>query len=386
MKGGNWRLLRSVVALSLPTVLVAALGVFFFVDKVPEIVKAEKNRVKAEYRETALELRQNPGDERFAREASLPPVWRGSFAGKMIPGRWGFVPISLKGFTWVWYDDGNGVVFTQAPYVRERDYRTMFLLFGLLFILVLVRTTVVGIRYFVEYIRTRDDFLSAAAHDLMTPLIGMRCSIGRNDEEAKMLNERMIRLVANIKDFLRLGGRRPTPRRDEVDVLKCCREAYAIFREDYRDLFDGKDVPIEVDGDAKALADETLTVQILWNLFGNDLKYAAPYGKVAVELSAGGGMVRAAFVDEGQGMTRSQMKRAFDRYYRAKTVLEAGKGGFGIGLCTAREFARAMGGDLVVKGNAPKGCVFTLSLPAWPRRAGAAGPEPGSPAIAGKEA
>ena len=83
MKGGNWRLLRSVVALSLPTVLVAALGVFFFVDKVPEIVKAEKNRVKAEYRETALELRQNPGDERFAREASLPPVWRGSFAGKM---------------------------------------------------------------------------------------------------------------------------------------------------------------------------------------------------------------------------------------------------------------------------------------------------------------
>ena len=84
--------------------------------------------------------------------------------------------------------------------------------------------------------------------------------------------------------------------------------------------------------------------------------------------SAGGGMVHAAFVDEGQGMTQSQMRRAFDRYYRAKTVLEAGKGGFGIGLCTAREFARAMGGDLVVEGNAPKGCVFTLSLPAWPRR------------------
>ena len=27
-------------------------------------------------------------------------------------------------------------------------------------------------------------------------------------------------------------------------------------------------------------------------------------------------------------------------------------------------------GDLVVEGNVPKGCVFTLSLPAWPHRNG----------------
>jgi signal transduction histidine kinase len=68
--------------------------------------------------------------------------------------------------------------------------------------------------------------------------------------------------------------------------------------------------------------------------------------------------------DEGQGMTKRQMKKAFDRYYRSRTVLESGKGGFGIGLCTAREFARSMGGDLTVRANSPHGCVFTLSLPA----------------------
>ena len=107
-----------------------------------------------------------------------------------------------------------------------------------------------------------------------------------------------------------------------------------------------------------------MTLQILWNLFGNDLKYAAPYGKVAVRFAAEGQFVKVEFVDEGQGMSSRQMKKAFDRYYRAKTVLESGKGGFGIGLCTAREFARAMGGDLTVHANVPHGCVFTLSLPA----------------------
>ena len=385
---GNWRLLRSVVALSLPTVVVVALSVYFFVDRVPEIEKTEKNRVKAEYREVALELRQNPDDGRYMREESLPEVWKGSVAGKMTPGRWGYVPIDLKGFAWVWYDGGKGVVYTQSPLVRERDYRTMFLLFGSFFLLVLFGMTVVGIRYFVEYIRTRDDFLAATAHDLTTPLVGMRYSIGRNDEEARALNERMIRLVVNIKDFLRLGGKRPAPQRAEVDLVKCYKEAYALFREDVRDVADGSDIPVEMGTDPTeplkngtfagsvpnflagsvpnfvAMGDETLVVQILWNLIGNDLKYALPFGPVRVRFFREGGFIRVEFADEGKGMSPREMCRAFDRYYRAKTVLESGKGGFGIGLCTAREFARAMGGDLVVRANSPHGCVFTLSLPA----------------------
>ena len=37
MRSLDWRLLRSVVALSLPTAVVCALSVYFFVDRVPEI-------------------------------------------------------------------------------------------------------------------------------------------------------------------------------------------------------------------------------------------------------------------------------------------------------------------------------------------------------------
>ena len=380
MRRMNWRLLRSVAALSLPTVVVVALGVFFFVDKVPEIEKAERNRVKLEYRETALAMRQNPDGADYRAEKTLPTEWRRHTAGQMTPGRWGYVPKSIEQATLVWYDDGVRVVSTTVPIVLEVDYRTMFLALGLVFLLVLVGMTIVGIRYFVEYIRTRDDFLAATAHDLTTPLVGMRYSIGRNDDEAKVLNERMIRLVANIKDFLRLGGKRPRPQRDEVDLVKCYKEAYALFREDVRDLTDGSDIPVEMGTDPTeplengtfagpvpnfaAVGDETLVVQILWNLIGNDLKYALPFGPVRVRFFREGGFACVEFADEGKGMSKREMARAFDRYYRAKTVLESGKGGFGIGLCTAREFARAMGGDLSVRANSPHGCIFTLSLPA----------------------
>ena len=381
MDGGNWRLLRSVVALSLPTVLVAVLGVRFLLNDVPVIVRDEQVRVRSELEREAKAMRDDPASADFVWERGRGIV-RGTAESGDYPADMSWRDWEPEGGTkrrdmWGWKDYAGGrlvwargvgkhdgeTVYARRTDIEERDYALTFYVFVPLFLLVLAGTTFLGAKFFVDYVRSRDDFLSATAHDLTTPLVGMRCSIGRNDEEAKMLNERMIRLVANIKDFLGLGGRRPKPQCDVVDLLKCCREAYAIFREDYRDLFDGRDVPIEADGDAKAHADETMTVQIMWNLFGNDLKYAAPHGPVRVRVYDDGSLVKVEFADEGQGMSPRDMARAFDRYYRAKTVRKSGKGGFGIGLCTAREFARAMGGDLTLAANDPHGCVFTLELP-----------------------
>ena len=362
MRRIGWRLARNVVGLCLPTAVVVALSVFFYFDKVPEIEKAEANRVKAIYRETALSIQRDRS--RLPPGPSRPKEWKP--AGKMIPGRWGFSPIPMKRTTLVWYEEGTNVYVRGAAFVPQADYRLLFTVFGGFFLLVLVGATTFGIRYFVGYMKSRDDFLAATAHDLTTPLVGMRMTIGRDDDEAKKLNERMLLIVDNIKEFLKLGGRR-APEIRPVDVVALAKEAYRLFAADYEDAVSGPvafHVPEDVCGERGLVAaDETMMLQILWNLFGNDLKYAAPYGKVEVRFAREGRFVCVAFVDEGQGMAPAEMRRAFDRYYRAKTVLASGKGGFGIGLCAAREFARAMGGDLSVRANSPSGCIFTLSIP-----------------------
>ena len=403
--GLDWRTVRSAFVLSLPTLVVVGVGCYFLASQVPSIVKNEQLRVRSVYRLSADELRTSP-------ETGFPVIrGKGQFWTKdmkLRPGYWGTVPAGSEfktlgtvpktqgtvpenvgtvpnGMMLVWYEGSKGnCVAKFVKSEKEYDYFRIFWLGVPLFLFVLCGMTFIGIRYFVEYIKARDDFLAATAHDLTTPLVGMRMSIGRSDADAKALNERLIRIVENIKDFMRLGGKRREPEISEFDIIKAYNEAYALFREDYRDLFDGEDVPVEVMGTVpekagtvpqkvgtvpsgwvlKVRADETMTVQMMWNLLGNDLKYAAPYGPVRIRFFVEGKFVKAEFVDEGQGMTPRQMRRAFDRYYRAKTVLESGKGGFGIGLCTAREFARAMGGDLSVRANSPHGCIFTLSLPA----------------------
>ena len=352
------RLIWNGVLLSLPALMLVAAVAYFLIDRVPAFIRNEQRRVQQEYREMAVEAKEAGRGEEFDFPAS-GYVKKTYWAIKKEP--WGFKR------DLVWYFKGGKAYRCPVAPVEAFDFEKVFYPAGVLISLLFIALTAFGVRYFWKFVQSRDDFLAAAAHDLTTPLVGMRMMIGRNDDEAKRLNERMLLIVSNIKDFLKLGGRRRKPDLKPVDIVSLCREAYTLFAADYADSESGEIVfrcPTSPSPCAlSVLADETMTLQILWNLFGNDLKYAAPYGKVSVSVREDGGRAVVEFADEGPGMSPWQMRHAFDRYYRARTVLESGKGGFGIGLCTAREFARAMGGDLTVRANASKGCVFSLTLP-----------------------
>ena len=358
------RLVRNATLLCLPALLLVAGGFYFLREKVPELERNERERVIQQYREQARDAKEKGRGEPFDFAAS------GFKQNNRRINResWGYAG------NIVWYFKRGVAYKLEAQPVEETSVVLQLYAVCIFVMSLFVVMTVIWVRYFWRFSKARDDFLSAVAHDLTTPLVGLRMMIGRNDEEARKLNERMLLIVGNLKDFLKLGGRRRAPEPKPFDVVALVQEAYRLFSADYEET-EGGAVTFQTFQTSQTsqtdslspifvLADETMTLQILWNLFGNDLKYAAAYGKVTVRFGTEDGFVTVSFVDEGQGMTPRQRRHAFDRYYRAKTVLQSGKGGFGIGLCTAREFARAMGGDLTVRANSPRGCVFTLRLPA----------------------
>lgn len=346
------------VLISLPAAMVVGVGAYNVVRDVPKAIRQEPRRISGVYRDVAEGIAESP--DSFASIAERPKGWRQN--GRINGSPWGYAaePGAAEAAVW-WRRGERDFRVARVPAERPFPYALVFYGGGGVVAVVLVGLTAFALACFRRFMRERDDFLAATAHDLTTPLVGMRYMIGRDDGEARRLNERMLLIVENIKEFMRLGGRRRPPKCEDFDVAALAREAYALFAADYDDL--GQSVAFSGDGPLRVRADETWTLQILWNLFGNDLKYAAPYGRVEVRFRREGGFACVEFADEGQGMTRRQMRRAFDRYYRAKDVLKSGKGGFGIGLCAAREFARAMGGGLSVRANSPRGCVFALRLP-----------------------
>ena len=364
----GWRLFLLSFLPCLPALLIVAVGTYFTLTEVPRAVRREAAGIRREYREMAEGFIAHPEWATYVGERMKG--WRQ--VNKINGVFWGYD----EGFdkegrkTRIWFKaDEKEWRALEVGVIHPFPYEPVFYGGGSLIALVLLWLSGYAVRFMVRYVKSRDDFLAATAHDLTTPLVGMRMMIGKCDDEAKKLNERMLLIVNNIKDFLKLGGKRKEPELKPVDIVALTTEAYQLFAADYEDSESGAvdfDCSLLQSTAIEVLADEAMALQILWNLFGNDFKYAAPYGKVSVRFAREGAFVKVEFVDEGQGMTPRQMKRAFDRYYRAKTVLQSGKGGFGIGLCTAREFARAMGGDLSVRANEPKGCVFALLLPVSP--------------------
>jgi hypothetical protein len=338
--------------------MVLILSFRFYVADLPRIVKTEKDKVKSAYREIALTLKQSEMSQvnSIPDNVSLTPV------GKMSPGKWGFEFVDGDAAVIVWYKDAHKSCSTRVPPIQEIDIGRIISCGLFVIIAALIILTYFCIKYFYGYVTTRDDFLAATAHDLTTPLVGARFAIGRNDNDARILVERMLRLVDNLKTFLSLGGRRPDLNISYFDLVKAFNEAYSLFELDFKDSESGA---VENLGDKSLYvkADETKTIQILWNLLGNDLKYASHYGKISARFSHDDKFAYFELIDCGPGMTKYEMKKAFDRYYRASTVLKSGKGGFGIGLCNAKQSARQMQGDITVYQNKPKGCVFKLMLP-----------------------
>ena len=350
--------------LCLPALMIVPPCAWYVAKKIPAKIEDEPRRITLEYREKAEELFDHP--ERGELAAERPKEWQSKTRRTLNRLPWGYEVGEKE--TVVWLRRGKAEWrYARVATVEPFPYAAIFYGLGGAVGFVILGLTALAVWYFRRLMRERDDFLAATAHDLTTPVVGLKAMLSLGDiDESKTLAERMSVIVENIKEFMRGGARRAAPRTTTFDLVARTHEAYRIFSADYDDL--GQPVAFEVAGDCgesglPVRADETWTMQILWNLFGNDLKYAAPYGKVKVFLRRDAKLAYVDFADEGKGMTWYQRRHAFDRYYRARTVLASGKGGFGIGLCTARDSARAMHGSLTVRANRPKGCVFTLALP-----------------------
>lgn len=355
------RLIGGYVLISLPALFATAFAILACHRLKPLYDEREKVRVTAAYREIAEGLRDDPSRGTIGSDEGV----RGR-SRSMKPGRWGYVE-DEKGAL-VWYRLFERLQVERVPKAESLSLSAILMptLNVALFLFWLV--TVAGCVLFRKSVKDRDDFLAATAHDLKTPLVALRRLVaagdGRSLAEASLAVERLMLLVSNLTDFLRLGGKIARAQIEPVDLRVAYDEAARLFEGEYRWLR-GKDLVLSGPETCLVSADSTLLHRVIWNLLSNEFKYAAPVGDVSVTIEDGESDVRLVFRDEGPGLSVVDRYRVFKRYFRAKRVLESGKGGFGLGLCTAREFARMMGGDLTAKANSPKGTAFILTLRRW---------------------
>ncbi len=234
----------------------------------------------------------------------------------------------------------------------------------------------------------RSDFVTAAGHELRTPLASIRAAFDtladgawedqamrdRLSEITRSNIERLESLLRDLLDLSRLDSGRARIHADTLDI----RRLVSSIAEDFGPLARarGVDLRAEVDAAPSSLrTDRRLLELIIRNLVDNATKFAFKGTVVRILCStrspAGGMLLRV--IDQGVGIPLEHQSRIFERFYQAdsaRTGADTGERtasrGTGLGLAIARESAHLLGGDITVQSVWKQGTTMTVELPDLP--------------------
>lgn len=108
-------------------------------------------------------------------------------------------------------------------------------------------------------------------------------------------------------------------------------------------------------------SDKTLMKQLVTILFDNALKYTDD-GIIAISVENKGRRLLLKVSDNGPGISDNDKQKIFDRFYRVDKARTRQSGGFGLGLSLAKQIVDALGGEISVKDNSPKGTIFEVLI------------------------
>ena len=123
---------------------------------------------------------------------------------------------------------------------------------------------------------------------------------------------------------------------------------------------------IQLDLQAKndvVFADELHLSNVLFNLIDNALKYCDGEAKIKISTQNLGKQIVCTVQDNGLGMSKDQIDKIFDQFYRIPTGNVHNVKGFGLGLSYINTIVRLLKGQIKVKSEKHKGSTFEISIP-----------------------
>ena len=235
-----------------------------------------------------------------------------------------------------------------------------------------------------QTIQMQKRFIADAAHQMKTPLAGMRMQtelalrqtsqpeIHRSLEQLAKSSASATRLINQLLTLARAENQ--TPEAAPRLMLELCDMARNVVQEWVQPSFALKiDLGFEQPGyPVMVRGNPTMLRELLNNLVDNALRYTPAGGQVTVRIRADEAeeWVAIEVEDTGPGIAPAERSQVFERFYR---ILGSNVEGSGLGLSIVREIAQQHAADVEIDFNPrstdPRylGSVFRVTLAMQPR-------------------
>jgi signal transduction histidine kinase len=228
-------------------------------------------------------------------------------------------------------------------------------------------------------IHARDEFLSAASHELRTPITtlslqteGLLAVADSADGHAAPLNDRLRRrlgairrqvvrlnqLVDQLLDVSQFIEGRLDLHPEELDLQALVIDAIDLMRDSATTA--GSPLLLRLHNEVVGHWDRVRLGQVITNLLSNAIKFGC--GRpIEVELDADRTLARLVVRDLGEGIAHQEQERIFERFERATSVHR--HPGLGLGLWICKQIVDACHGTISVESEPGRGSTFSVQLP-----------------------
>jgi two-component system, OmpR family, sensor histidine kinase TctE len=230
-------------------------------------------------------------------------------------------------------------------------------------------------------ITTQKRFLTDAAHQLKTPLAGLRMQAdlalrhGANEDELKqslkLIGRSSVRATNMVNQLLALARAESAGRALPAQSLNLAQLVIDVVQDSVPHALD-KNIDLGYEGldagDAQAqiLGNAVLLKEAVRNLVDNAIHYTPAQGMVTVRVLAEPQRLALQVEDNGPGIPAAERAQVLEPFYRASHLQGSDTDGSGLGLAIVQEVAQMHRARLILQdthpGQTPPGLRLTLQF------------------------
>jgi len=225
--------------------------------------------------------------------------------------------------------------------------------------------------------KLKSDFVSMVAHEVKSPMNSVLAMVkviqdglagsltekqaellGRVSEKIKGLSD----LAAELLDLSRIESGLITLEKEKLDLAPLLEEQTGF----HQTKAAAKNICLSLErvpGLRPILANRRAIEEVISNLLTNAIKYTPEGGSVTVSATEEQEYVRISVRDTGIGISRDNLDRIFERFYRVRDDRTRFISGTGLGLAIVKSIAEAHNGSVKVESQTDRGSTFHVSLP-----------------------
>lgn len=228
-----------------------------------------------------------------------------------------------------------------------------------------------------ELNQMKNEFISIVSHQLRTPLSSIRWIVdlmksGRIDQDGGKYESYLDIVSSDVRSMERMINKFLMVAKIEDKKEKFLEKKVSLERiiQEVVDEFilfcKARNIEIEFkkEGEIPEISTDPQKVKVaIENLVDNAVKYSKEKGKVEIILRRKGKDIYLGVQDYGVGISPSEKKYIFQKFYRLEKAFKSQAVGLGLGLYLTKLIIEKLGGKIGFSSQENKGSLFWFTLP-----------------------